>query len=183
MKLMNDNDNDNDNVNLNNNDLLKINNNKFNNIVPKNLNNHNDLKTTNNEIKKEIILWSNYRKVLNLFKSKYDLKEIEINSTLFELTDEYPDHYIEFYSKELTIYFFTTKTYNQVYEIFNYLQDSLPFSVNEINNFWEKSFYINLREDMEDNYIRIVISKNGVDFWLKIKNDEYNKVKELLLKL
>jgi hypothetical protein len=65
----------------------------------------------------------------------YGLKEIEINSTLFELIDEYPDHYIEYYSKELTIYFFTTKTYKQVYEIFNYLQDSLPFSINEVNNF------------------------------------------------
>jgi hypothetical protein len=63
------------------------------------------------------------------------------------------------------------------------LQDSLPFSINEVNNFWEKSFYINLKEDMKDNYVRIVISKNGVDFWLKIKNDEYNKVKEILLKL
>lgn len=172
---------DNNNNNLDNNnsnnilnkDTFKINNNSLNDKSgPK-----------NNEIKQEVILWSNYKKVLDLFKKEYELKEIEINWTLFELTDEYPDHYYEYYSKELTIYLFTTKTYSQVFEMFNYLQSSLPFSLKELNNLWEKSFYINMRDDVKDNYIRVVISKNGINFWLKIRNDEYNKVKETLLKL
>lgn len=173
-KNLNSNLNSNNN-NLNNDDILKIDNNNFN-LVDKS-------EPKNNEIKQEVILWSNYRKVLDLFKTNYELKEIEINWTLFELTDEYPDHYYEYYSKELTIYLFTTKTYSQVFEMFNYLQSSLPFSVKELNNFWEKSFYINMRDDVKDNYIRLVISKNGINFWLKIRNDEYNKVKEILLKL
>lgn len=135
------------------------------------------------DIKKETILWNNYKKVLNAFKEKYVLKNIEVNSKVFELTDEYPDYYYEYYSDLLTLYFFPSKTYTDVYDIFNYLKDSSPFTINEINNFWEKSFYINLKEEINDNYIRLVISKNGITFWLKIKKDEYNNVKEILLKL
>lgn len=142
-----------------------------------------ELSKNDSNIKTETILWSNYKNVLNAFKEKYVLKNIEVNSKLFELTDEYPDYYYEYYSNVLTIYFFPSKSYTDVYDIFNYLKDSSPFTLKEVNNFWEKSFYINLKEEINDNYIRLVISKNGITFWLKIKKDEYNNIKEILLKL
>jgi hypothetical protein len=66
--------------------------------------------------------------------------------------------------------------------MFLYLEKDLPFWVNRVKNFWEDSFYINLDEDIADGFVRLVIFDNGVTFWLKIKKDEYNKVKDLLLK-
>ena len=99
---------------------------------------------------------------------------------MFELTWEYPDYYYEYYSKDLTLYLFPTRTYREVFDIFDYLSGNLPFTLNEINNFWDNSFYINLREDVEDNFVRLVISDDAVTFWLKIKKDEYNRVKNLL---
>jgi len=51
------------------------------------------------------------------------------------LTDEYPDNYFEYYSKDLTLYLFPTKNYNDIKGIFNVLSYDLPFSINEINNF------------------------------------------------
>lgn len=131
------------------------------------------------EIKKEVVLWKNYRDILKLFDS-YDLKELEINTALFDITTEYPDNYIEYYSKELTVYFFPTRTYNEIYNIFKVLEYELPFKMNPLNNFWDNSFYINLNDDINDNIIRIIITNKWVTFWLKIKKNEYNLVKEKL---
>ena len=132
-------------------------------------------------IKKQVVLWKNYKDILNRFTSEYVLKKIEVNSSLFELTWEYPDYYYEYYSKDVTLYLFPTRTYKEVFDIFDYLSNNLPFSLNEINNFWDHSFYVNLREDVADNFVRLVISEGGITFWLKIKKDEYNSVKNILL--
>jgi hypothetical protein len=132
------------------------------------------------QTKKKILLWKNYKDIVNRFTAEYVLKKIEVNSSLFELTWEYPDYYYEYYSKDLTLYLFPSRTYEEVFDIFDYLSNSLPFSLNAINNFWDNSFYINLREDVADNFVRLVVSDNGITFWLKIKKDEYNKVKNML---
>ena len=130
-------------------------------------------------LKEEVILWKNYRLILNLF-SIYKLNKLEVNSNLFDLTDEYPDNYFEYYSKDLTLYLFPTKTYNDLLDIFNVLNNELPISINELNNFWDNSFYINLDKDIQDRFVRLVISNKGVVFWLKIKKTEYDLVKEKL---
>jgi hypothetical protein len=58
-----------------------------------------------------------------------------------------------------------------------------PFTVNKIDNFWNSSFYINLNDDIQDNYVRLVINYKWVVFGLKIKKSEYNTIKEHLLRL
>lgn len=131
------------------------------------------------QIKENVVLWKNYRDILSLFSS-YNLQELEINTSLFDVTTEYPDNYIEYYSKELTLYFFPTKTYSQVYDIFKVLEYELPFNINPVNNFWDKSFYINLDNDINDNIIRIVISYKWISFWIKTKKNEYSLIKEKL---
>lgn len=130
----------------------------------------------------EEILWKNYQKILDIF-TKYSLVPIELTNNLFDLTQEYPDSYYEYYSKDLTLYFFNTKTYNQVYDVFDILAYDEPFSVNQVNNFGHSSFYINLNEDIQDNYIRLIINYKWVVFGLKIKKSEYNTVKQYLLQL
>lgn len=151
-------------------------------IVKKNEENNiifNKLENNKVKIKNSITLWKNYKEVLNLFNSN-SLQELELNTNLFDITDEYPDNYLEYYSKDLTLYFFPTKNYSEVYDIFSILSSELPFKINETNNFWEKSFFINLNQDINDNFIRLVVSHNWVVFWLKIKKNEYNVVKENL---
>jgi len=152
------------------------------NIVKENsLDNDNETHTFISQQPEEI-LWKNYQKILDIF-SHYSLKSIELTNNLFDLTWEYPDSYYEYYSKDLTLYFFDTKTYNQVHDVFNVLAYDLPFSVNKVNNFWNASFYINLNEDIVDNYIRLVINYKWVVFGLKIKKSEYNTVKQYLWEL
>jgi len=129
--------------------------------------------------KEEVTLWKTYTDILDLF-SIYELKKLEVNSHLFDLTDEYPDKYYEYYSKWLTLYFFNTKRYDELQDIFWVISDELPFTLKEVNNFWDKSFYINLDDDIKDRFIRLVISSNWVTFWLKIKNNEYGLVKDRL---
>jgi hypothetical protein len=56
--------------------------------------------------KREDIKLTNIEKnILGSFK-KYSLKEVELHSRLFDLTDEYPDKYFEYYGKDITLYFF-----------------------------------------------------------------------------
>lgn len=133
----------------------------------------------NKVLKNEVTLWKNYQTIIKLF-SIYDLNKLEMNSNLFDLTDEYPDNYFEYYSKDLILYLFPTKTYSEIYDIFSVLDDELPFTINEVNNFWDNSFYINLNENIEDRFVRLIISNKWVVFGLKIKKTEYNLVKDKL---
>ncbi|MDP2396498.1 MAG: hypothetical protein Q8S84_07630 [bacterium] len=71
---------------------------------------------------------------MELFSS-YSINKLHVNSYLFDITDEYPDNYYEYYSKDLTLYLFPTKTYKEVFDIFSVLSTELPFKINEVNNF------------------------------------------------
>lgn len=133
-------------------------------------------------LKDEIILWKTYRYILDIF-SIYKLKKLEVNLNLFDITDEYPDNYFEYYSKNLTLYIFPTKNYKQIYDIFDVLSKESPFSINQVNNFWDNSFFINLDKDIQDRFVRVIISYKWVVFWLKIKKTEYSLVKEKLKSL
>lgn len=132
--------------------------------------------------KQETVLGRNYQVILDLF-SRYNLNQIELATNLFDITDEYPDSYYEFYSQNVTLYFFDTKTYSEVYDVFDVLAYDLPFAINTVNNFWNESFYINLNEDIKDNYIRSVINYKWIVFGLKIKKTEYNTIKNNLWEL
>lgn len=131
------------------------------------------------ELKNEVVLWKNYQDIIDIF-SVYNLNKLEINSSLFDITNEYPDNYFEYYSADLTLYLFPTKTYRDLADIFTVLSDELPFTINEVNNFWDNSFFINLNNDIADRFIRIVVSNKWVVFWLKIKITEYDLVKSKL---
>ncbi len=126
--------------------------------------------------REEIKLTNIENEILKKF-NKYDLKQVDLHPRLFDLTWEYPDKYFEYYAKDLNLYFFGNKTYLDLKDIFNVLTYELPFSINEVNNFWTSSFYINLDTLFEDDYIRIVIEKSNRTFWLKIKKQLYEQIK------
>ncbi|MDD3646749.1 MAG: hypothetical protein PHH06_05095 [Candidatus Gracilibacteria bacterium] len=111
---------------------------------------------------------------------EYSLKEVELHPRLFDLTSEYPDNYFEYYSDYLTLYFFGNKPYINIKDIFDVLTYELPFTVNEVNNFGDKSFYINLKEDFQDDMIRIVFLYKNRTIGVKVKKDFYSHIKEKL---
>lgn len=119
--------------------------------------------------------------VVEKFRSHYDISELLIETRLFGITREYPDKYYEFYNTNLTLYVFPTKNYRDLENIFSVLQEEENFSLNRTNTFWEASFFINLSEDYQNNdEIRIVFEYQKRAFWLKIKKDQYNVVKNIL---
>ncbi len=120
-------------------------------------------------------------KIYNLF-SAYNLTELQQHSALMDVTSEYPDKYFEYYTLDLTLYIFPTKGYSEVIEIFELVQSDDIYTINELDNFGEESFYINL-SGIDDGYVRLIISSNGVVFWLKIADDQYNNVKQILEQL
>ncbi len=128
----------------------------------------------------KIVLWEKYQDILRLF-SDYSFDTLESNLNLFDITDEYPDYYYEYYHPDMTLYFFPTKRYNDIEDIFSVLAISSPFELNTVNNFGNQSSYINLDENVDDGQVRIIIEYDGITFWLKIKKTQYNTVKELLL--
>ena len=126
----------------------------------------------------ELILSKWEEKILSLF-SAYELTELKSHWSLFDVTSEYPDNYFEYYTLDITLYFFSTKSYEKVREIFE-VESGDMFQINELDNFGDESFYINLGESYKDWDIRVVIVKDGIVFWLKISKNEYNNVKRLL---
>ena len=118
-------------------------------------------------------------KFLELF-SDFKLQELEEKTSLFDITTEYPDQYYEFYTRDISLYIFPSKNYKEVKSIFEVLAFELPYTVNEVNNFWEASFYINLDKSHDDGVVRIVLQSKKRVFWLKIKKDRYNSVKRIL---
>jgi len=130
---------------------------------------------------KELILTDNEKRILSNFLS-YNLERIDIHSSLFDLTTEYPDDYFEYIGQDgdIILYLLPTRKYEQIFEVFDVISYDLPFELNEVNNFWQRSFFINVDEWFADNFVRLVVkSRNGV-FWLKIKKDLYNEAKEIL---
>jgi hypothetical protein len=119
--------------------------------------------------------------VLHTFK-QYQFKKLLVHPALFDLTPEYPDEYLEYYSENLTLYMFSTKKYREIVSIFEAFTTQLPFAINKTNTAGENSFFINLKPELDD-YVRIVFEYKQKVFWLKIKKDEYNKVRIMLKNL
>lgn len=63
------------------------------------------------------------------------LEEIHFSTYVFDVTDEYPDPYYEWYSENLELYVFPTKNYEEIKNIFEVLSHDLPYSIKETNNF------------------------------------------------
>lgn len=125
------------------------------------------------------VLGKNYQVILDGF-SQFNFESIELTTNLFDITNEYPDDYYEFYSKDLTLYFFDTKTYSEVKDIFQVLSYDVSFTINEVNNFVDASFFINLDEDIQDNFVRIVANYKWVVVGLKVKREQYPQIKKIL---
>ena len=136
----------------------------------------------NKEEKEVLVMSPTEKEILDVF-SWFNFKLLQKHASLFDITTEYPDEYFEYYNKDLVLYFFSTKNYSEVYDIFDILSDELPYDVNEVNNFWQASFYINLKEVYTDAFVRLVVQYKNKAFWLKINKDRYNEVKTLLVPL
>jgi hypothetical protein len=120
------------------------------------------------------------QEVLSRFQNNYVLTPVDIPwNELFSLTSEFPDAYREYINSHFSLYMFPTRSYKEVKKIFEVLRYEILIDINEVNNFWSSSFYINMQE-WDDNSIRIVFEYENLAFWLKIKKDSYNRVKEIL---
>lgn len=134
-----------------------------------------ELNWDNNSEKLELSMIDN--EFLNKFQV-YWISESPYLSSLMWLTTEYPEKYIEYSAKNIEVLFFFDNSFQSIYEFFDIISYDLPFELKRVDNFWDKSFYINL--DESDWYVRLIIEKNARVFWLKILKSEYNNVKNIL---
>ncbi len=120
------------------------------------------------------------QKLLSNFKD-FNLKLDDYNDyyELFGLTTEYPNPYLTYINNDLELYIFIDDTFDNIYNTFNYLSwnEERKFSLNKTNSFKTNSFFINLDGD---GFIRLVIEKNNLLFWLKLKKEYYNNIKNIL---
>lgn len=117
--------------------------------------------------------------VLNAFKD-YKLKRLLVHPSLFDMTTEFPDDYFEYYSENLTLYIFPTKNYKETVSIFEAFATELPFLLNKTDSIGTNSFFINVKPEFQDDYVRIVFEYKQKVFWLKIKKDEYNTARNVI---
>lgn len=131
------------------------------------------------EEEKTIYMQDDDRIVLNAFSS-YNMKRLFEHWSLFDLTSEYPDDYFEYIWGEISLYFFVTKTYDEVKQIFDAISYTLPFSIKEVTLFERRAFFLNLEDSFTDDYVRLVIEYKNRVFWLKIKKTMYNEIKSVV---
>jgi hypothetical protein len=153
-------------------------------LVDNNNEETNKILDENNTENTDIILDDTWKQeIFDLF-SDFNLEQKEKSkiTSLFGLTNEYPYDFEEYYSKEkkMNLYVFKDKPYEDILNIFDVISYNLYFKIKKVNNFWDKSFFINLDQDLDDNYIRFVFSYKNNNFWLKIKKDWYNEVKKIM---
>ena len=118
-------------------------------------------------------------RILDYF-AEYNLSSVNPEEYLFSVTPEYPDPFLQWQSSDISFYSFPTKSFRDVYDIFDVLAFELPMYTNQVNNFWDKSFFINMESGWHDWYVRIVFEYQSEVFWLKIKNLHYNAIRDKL---
>jgi len=136
-----------------------------------------------NQVKKNIELSDSFKIFLEKIYSKFwenNFTKLESHSNLMDVTSEYPDNYFEYYSSNLTIYFFPTKNYKELRDIFRIESEWGLFKLNELDNFWDESFYINLLEEYNDDFIRFIYTKGNDVIWIKVSKNEYNLLKNII---
>lgn len=94
--------------------------------------------------------------IVSEFQKEFDLQKLEIHSNLMGITTEYPDPYYEWYSAEVSLFVFSTKSYTEVLDIFEVLSDELPFSLKSVDNLADANTYINLDSSQDDGYVRMI---------------------------
>lgn len=122
-------------------------------------------------------------KILNWFQT-YSLvqKPYDEYYKLFDITDEYPDTYMTYSSKDLDLFMFPWAKYEDVFNLFDLLSTDINknFLLNKVIYFWKKAFFINMKTD--DGFARVVIDDWNILFWLKFKKSSYNDVKKIIEK-
>ena len=137
-----------------------------------------EIKTDKKEISDDL-LSSYFKELLNKF-SEFNLYRIDTDDSLMDVTSEYPDWYFKYYSKDLSLYLFPTKKYEEVKDIFEVESSDDFFTINEVNNFWDKSFYINLQKRFDDWFVRFIFEKNWSVIWVKVNKKLYKKIKNII---
>lgn len=122
-----------------------------------------------------------YRDILSLFKD-YSFQDwfYEEYFEIFGLTYEYPQEYVVLQSDKIELYLFNNSNYSEMSNFFELLK-YLWYTLNYVDNFWNRSFFINL--DSPDWYVRLVIESGDLALWIKLHKDDYDNFRTLFEKL
>ncbi len=126
--------------------------------------------------------YENINQILEKFSS-YNLSRVDYNQyyNIFDITNEYSDYYITYKKEDFELYIFLWWDFHDIYNTFELvLNDNLwqkDFKLKRLDNFWNRSFFINL--NTWDDFVRIVIDDWNILYWLKIKKSYYPNIKNI----
>lgn len=107
----------------------------------------------------------------------FKYKSYSDNYMMFWFTDEYAKKYLTYNAWKFEIYFYVEDNFDKVYDFFDVLSKELNFEVKKQDNFWNRSFYVNTTDA---KFVKVVIKSWNKLFWLNIKKQYYNEVKNIL---
>jgi hypothetical protein len=118
-------------------------------------------------------------------KNTLKIKQYDEYYKIFDITDEYPTEYITYNNENFEVYLFVNWKFDDIYNMFELLSGDKTitnkFYLNRLDNFGEKSFFINMVND--DWKVRLIIDNWKILFWLYTKKSYYNTIKQILEKL
>lgn len=117
-------------------------------------------------------------------KNTLKIKQYDEYYKIFNITDEYPTEYITYDNENFEVYLFLNWKFDDLYNMFELLSTDKTiinkFSLNKVNSFGKKSFFINTIND--DGRVKLVVDNWKILFWLYIKKSYYNNIKTILEK-
>lgn len=108
--------------------------------------------------------------------SEFDLSEKDSPSNLFWFIFDYEKDFWKYSSDKIDLYFMWDVSYNEIKTFLESNPASNWYTINEVNNFWEKSLYIN----KEPFIVRLLLEVNSRVYMLEVIKPEYEKVKQIL---
>ena len=127
----------------------------------------------------ELVLSVVWQEIVAAFQEAwFEILEKEDKDDLLDIAREYPDDYIQYGNNNFDLYILPTRLYDEVDDIFTVLEFEMPYTLNKTDNFWERSFFINL--DRPDEKVRFIFQYKGEVYWVKVRTPNYNAVKSII---
>jgi len=130
-------------------------------------------------ISRELRVTAVWQKIISDFNaSGFEIIEKKDKDDLLDIAREYPDDYLQYGNNSFDLYILSTRTYDEVDDIFTVLEYEMPYTLNKTDTFWDRSFFINL--DRPDEKVRFIFQYEWETYWVKVRTPNYNAVKSIL---
>lgn len=115
-----------------------------------------------------------------LSKFEWDFREKTKIEDIMSSNIDYYETFLKRSFDKYDVYVFGEGKYEDIFSFFDVRADETGLTSNVVNNFWDRSFYLN---EESKNTVRIVLETEYNTYWFVVPSENYNYLKEILKEL